>query len=128
MGAEHLARSSPPPLFAIVTSVEIDAEPSRVWRHVVEFGDIPEPTDWVLRSGIAYPTHAEIDGRGVGAIRRCVFTTGTFVEPIEVWDEPRLLRFSVASNPPPMREWSPWARIHPPHLDNFLVSKGGQFR
>jgi hypothetical protein len=26
-----------------------------------------------------------------------------------------------------MREWSPW-RIHPPHLEGFLVSEAGQFR
>jgi hypothetical protein len=26
-----------------------------------------------------------------------------------------------------MKEWSPFADIHPPHLDDFLVSKGGQF-
>ena len=128
MGAQRRGAVRTPALFAVVSSVEIDAEPSQVWRHVVEFGDIPPPTDWVLRSGIAYPTHAEIEGRGVGAIRRCVFTTGTFVEPIEEWDEPRLLRFSVKENPPPMREWSPWPGISPPHLEGFLVSKAGQFR
>jgi hypothetical protein len=26
-----------------------------------------------------------------------------------------------------MKEWSPFD-IHPPHLENFLVSSGGQFR
>ncbi len=127
MGAERAARQAPT-LFAVRTAVEVDAPPEQVWRDVVTFGTIPPPTDWILRSGIAYPTHAEIDGTGVGAVRRCVFTTGTFVEPIEVWDEPRLLRFSVTSSPPPMREWSPWATVKPPHLENFLVSQGGQFR
>jgi len=29
---------------------------------------------------------------------------GPFVEPIEVWDEPRPLRFAVMSNSHPMRE------------------------
>jgi hypothetical protein len=27
-----------------------------------------------------------------------------------------------------MKEWSPYANIHPPHLENFLVSEGGQFK
>jgi hypothetical protein len=51
-----------------------------------------------------------------------------FVEPIEVWDEPRLLKFSVTANPAPMQEWTPYREIHPPHLTGFLVSKQGQFR
>jgi hypothetical protein len=76
---------------------------------------------------VAYPIRAEINGRGPGAVRRCVFSTGAFVEPIEVWDEPRLLRFSVTENPPPMKEWSPIADIHPPHLEGYLASRRGQF-
>jgi hypothetical protein len=63
----------------------------------------------------------------VGAVRYCEFSTGAFVEPIEVWDEPRLLRFTVTDNPPPMREWSPFD-LRPPHLHNFLVSHAGEFR
>jgi hypothetical protein len=27
-----------------------------------------------------------------------------------------------------MQEWTPYRQIHPPHLDNFLESKAGQFR
>jgi hypothetical protein len=69
---------------------------------------------------------AELFGDGVGAVRYCIFTTGTFVEPIEVWDQPRLLQFSVKDQPPPMKEWSPYD-IHPPHLDHYLVSQKGQF-
>ena len=53
-------------------------------------------------TGITYPTHAE----GVGAIRKCNFTTGRFLEPITIWDEPNLLEFSVLDQPPPMVEWS----------------------
>ena len=70
---------------------------------------------------------ARIEGTGVGAIRHCEFSTGAFVEPIVVWDQPRLLRFTVTSNPPPMREWNPFFEIHPPHLDGFLVARQGEF-
>ena len=56
----------------------------------------------------------------------CAFT-GPFIEPIEVWDEPRLLEFSVTFNPAPMRAWTPYEAIHPPHWEGFLVSSGGQF-
>jgi hypothetical protein len=127
IGAEAVSRPEAP-RFAVHTSVEVDAGPDRVWRHVVRFDPLPAPVDWAFRAGLAYPVRAEIDGRGVGAIRRCEFSTGPFIEPIEVWDEPRLLRFAVTSNPPPMREWNPFAEIHPPHLDGFLVAHRGEFR
>ncbi|HYE98796.1 MAG TPA: hypothetical protein VEJ18_07790, partial [Planctomycetota bacterium] len=71
---------------------------------------------------------AEIRGRGVGAVRRCVFSTGPFVEPITVWDEPRELAFDVTAQPAPMEEWSPWPNVRPPHVDGFFVSRRGRFR
>ncbi len=115
-----------PSVFAVRTAVEIEADPQQVWDHVVAFSELPEPSDWLFRLGIAYPERAEIFGRGAGAERHYVFSTGSFVEPIEVWDEPRLLKFSVTSNPPPMQEWTPYKDVNPPHLDGFLVSNGGQ--
>jgi hypothetical protein len=126
MEAEHAA-SPQPPLFAVRTAIEINAPPESVWHQVVSFAEIPPPEDPLFRLGIAYPTRATIDGRGVGAVRHCVFSTGVFVEPIEVWDEPRRLKFWVAANPAPMQEWTPYAEIHPPHLKGFLISRQGQF-
>ncbi len=126
MGAEH-TKATPPPLIRVTSAVEIDAAPERVWNHVVTFSQLPEPTEWLFKLGLAYPIKAEIKGTGVGACRHCIFSTGPFVEPIEVWDEPRLLKFSVTENPAPMQEWTFYSGIHPPHLHNFLVSKGGQF-
>jgi hypothetical protein len=123
---EASLRRDTPAVFAVTTIVEVAAPPEKVWPHVIEFGAITTPPDFIFRAGVAYPLRARIDGRGVGAVRYCEFLTGAFVEPIEVWNEPRLLKFAVTSNPPPMREWSPW-KIRPPHLDNFLVSRGGQF-
>src|SRR5439155_9227759 len=49
------------------------------------------------------------------------------IEPIEVWQEPRLLRFNVVASPPPMQEWSPYGAIRPAHLRGYLVSHRGQF-
>jgi len=125
-GAERLTQP-PAPIYAVTSSVNIDAPPSRVWANVIGFKEIPPPSDWIFRAGVAYPIRARITGHGVGAMRYCVFSTGPFVEPIRVWDEPRLLKFDVVSNPPPMKEWSPWNDVHPPHLENFLVSHGGEF-
>jgi hypothetical protein len=127
IGAESATRGRAP-LFAVCTALEVDAPPGAVWPHVIRFEPLPPPEDWIFRTGLAYPVRAEIRGRGVGAVRRCEFSTGAFIEPIEVWDEPRLLRFAVTDNPPPMREWNPIAEIHPPHLDHFLVAERGEFR
>jgi uncharacterized membrane protein YhaH (DUF805 family) len=126
MGVESAAHRRPP-LIVLRTSVIVDAPPAVVWRRVVAFPPLAPPRELVFRTGIAYPIGARIDGRGVGAIRRCSFSTGDFVEPITVWDAPRLLRFDVRAQPPPMKELSPYGAIHPPHLDGFLRSARGQF-
>ena len=123
---EHVL-PAPPPTFVVRSAIEIQAPPEQVWKQVVAFTQIPPPKEWMFRAGIAYPIRAEMHGSGVGAERHCVFSTGAFVEPIEVWDEPRKLKFSVASNPAPMEEWTPYSHIEPPHLHGFLVSEGGQF-
>ena len=127
LGAESTVDREPP-VYEVRTAVEVDAPPSVVWKNVVSFHELPPPDDWLFRTGIAYPVRAEIRGTGAGAVRYCVFSTGAFVEPIEVWDEPRLLRFSVTDNPPSMQELSPWGDIHPPHLEGSLVSRRGQFQ
>ena len=46
---------------------------------------------------------------------------------IIAWDENRLLAFDVVAQPQSMKELSPYKDIHPPHLDNYLVSRKGQF-
>lgn len=120
-------RSDPAPLFRVATRTEVDAPIETVWKHVIEFTELPPPREILFQLGIAYPIRAEINGSGRGAVRNCIFSTGTFVEPIEIWDSPRLLRFSVTANPPPLQEWTPYREIHPRHLNGFLITKQGQF-
>lgn len=127
MGAEAVS-AGVAPLHRVVTTIDVKASPARVWENVVSFSELPPVSDAVLSLGVAYPVRAEIVGSGVGAIRHCIFTTGAFVEPITVWDEPRLLRFDVTAQPPAMKELSPWGDIDAPHLDDYLLSRGGQFQ
>ena len=112
----------------VVTAIEIAAPPERVWPHVVGFSELPPPDEWLLRTGIAYPVRARITGTGVGAVRRCEFSTGAFVEPITVWDEPRRLGFDVVEHPVPMEEWSPYRKVYAVHLDAGFRSRRGEFR
>jgi uncharacterized membrane protein YhaH (DUF805 family) len=120
-------RGAPGP-HEVVTVVEITAPPAVVWRHVVTFPDLPPPTELVFRAGVAAPTRARIEGNGVGAIRYCDFTTGSFVEPITAWEENRLLAFDIIAQAPPMTEWSPYRNVNPPHLDGYFRATHGEFR
>jgi uncharacterized membrane protein YhaH (DUF805 family) len=125
-GIEHAAALKPPE-YMVQTAIEVNAPPENVWNQVVAFAEIPPPKELLFRAGIAYPIRAEISGHGVGAVRHCVFSTGPFVEPIVVWDEPRLLQFDVTANPAPLNELSPYGNIQPPHLHGYFVSEKGQF-
>jgi hypothetical protein len=105
----------------------INAPRQNVWNELVAFSEIDEPTEMLFKTGIAYPTHAEIEGTGVGAIRKCNFTTGAFVEPITIWNEPSLLQFGVLDQPPPMVEWSLYKDLKIAHLEGYFKSTQGQF-
>ncbi|HTC63029.1 MAG TPA: SRPBCC family protein [Candidatus Saccharimonadales bacterium] len=127
LGALGFDATAKPDTFEVRSSIEIAAPPDRVWKNVVSFSELPPPSEWIFKAGVAYPIRARIEGAGPGAVRYCEFSTGPFVEPIKVWDAPHLLRFSVTQNPAPMIEWSPYAKIMPRHLHGYLVSEQGQF-
>ena len=115
-------------VFVVTTAIDVPASPERVWQTILRPAKLPAPSNALFRSGVAYPLASHIEGFGLSAIRYCDFSTGKLVEPVLIWDESRQLRFRVASNPLPMQEWTPYAQIHPPHLDGFLVSRQGEFR
>jgi hypothetical protein len=75
----------------VKSSIEINATPEEVWNNVLEFPQLKEPTEFIFKTGIAYPINATIKGEGVGAVRHCNFTTGCFIEPITIWDKPNIL-------------------------------------
>ncbi len=128
VGFEHAAGGSGPAVREVTTSVLVDAPIEEVWDAVIAFPEITEAPGLIFRLGIAYPIKARIDGKGVGAIRHCVFSTGSFVEPITEWDAPRRLSFDVVENPPPMKEFSIHRDLDAPHLHGHMVSERGQFR
>jgi len=122
------AARPPTALREVRSAIEIDAPPDVVWRNVIAFPPLPPPRELAFRAGIAYPVRAEIRGEGVGAVRRCVFSTGAFVEPITRWEPGRRLSFEVDSQPRPLHEWSPYRDVAAPHLDGYFVSRRGEFR
>ncbi len=116
-----------PELQSVTTLIIINSNAEKVWKNVIEFPELAKPNEFIFKTGIAYPINAKIDGNGVGAIRNCNFTTGSFVEPITVWDENKLLEFDVLEQPAPMKEIS-FYNIDAPHLHDYFVSKKGQFK
>lgn len=121
-------RSAAPVVHHVESSVVIDASADVVWRHVIAFEPIPEPTELLFRAGIAYPRSARLEGTGVGARRYCEFNTGAFVEPITAWEPGRRLSFDVVEQPLPLRELSIHDGIAPPHLSGYLKTRRGEFR
>lgn len=117
-----------PTLYEAATSIEIAAPPEIVWQNVIGFRTLDEPSELIFRAGVAYPMSAKITGKGVGATRQCVFSTGSFEEPITAWNEPELLAFDVTKCPPPLTELNPFGVVRPPHLEGYLVSERGQFK
>ena len=116
-----------PAVYEVTTSVEIAASPETVWRHVITYAEMPAPTEWLFRTGIAYPRRVRLAGTGVGATRFCDFSTGSFVEPITVWEPARRLEFDVVASAAPMQEWSPYGAIQPAHLHGYFKSRKGRF-
>lgn len=115
-------------LHEVQSSVIVNAPPEAVWPHVIAFPEIAAPNEWVFRAGVAYPIHARIEGSGVGAVRYCVFSTGSFVEPITRWEPGHRLSFDVTESPAPLHELSPYRDLAPPHLHGYLRPRRGEFR
>lgn len=111
----------------VSTTVEVDAGAAEAWELVVAFPPIDHAPELPFQLGIAYPTHATIEGTGVGAVRRCEFSTGGFVEPITVWDPPRRLEFSIIENPPTMVELTFHDDVIPAHTTTSFESTRGRF-
>lgn len=113
--------------FVVTSTIDVAAPPKIVWQTVIAFPEITDEPGRLFRWGISCPQAARITGSGVGAVRECIFTTGTFVEPITTWDAPRKLAFDVREQPAPLFELSPYRDLHPPHLESAFRSTRGEF-
>jgi hypothetical protein len=113
--------------FESVESVDVAATPAAVWDSVVHMGPIPDAPAVPFRWGLAYPMRGEIFGTGVGAVRRGVFSTGVAYERVTEWTPERKLSFVVLSDPPTMRELSPYAHVNAPHVNGYFRTLDARF-
>jgi hypothetical protein len=111
----------------MVTVIEINAPPEVVWGNLIAFPGIAPPKEWLFRAGVSYPIAARLSSQGIGAQRFCDFSTGTIIEEVTAWEANRRMDFRVLSAPPTMREMSPYANLHPPHLSGYLHPQEAHF-
>jgi hypothetical protein len=108
-------------------SILIEASAPAVWQAVISDEPIRERATLAGRLGLAYPERAQVSGKGVGATRVGYFSTGEAQERITGWEENKLLRFEVLSQPPAMKEMSPYEHVHAPHVVGYFETGETQF-
>ncbi|HUN62428.1 MAG TPA: DUF805 domain-containing protein [Candidatus Sulfotelmatobacter sp.] len=116
-GAEHFA-PPPVPRYQVHTGMDIAAPPLVVWNRLIAFPPIGAPQELPFRLGISYPIEAQIQGEGLTADRECRFSSGSFKEPILVWEPGKHFAFAVADEPMLMKEMSPYPDIKVRHLED----------
>jgi hypothetical protein len=117
----------PRSVFESIESIEVAASDHEVWDAIVHMGPIPDPPAAPFRLGLAYPISGSIHGSGVGAIREGVFSTGIAFERVTEWDPARRLSFIVLSDPPSMRELSPYQHVNAPHVNGYFRTLDARF-
>jgi uncharacterized membrane protein YhaH (DUF805 family) len=123
---EAVAPAQPHAAPMVETSLVVDAPPEVVWPLVVRVADLPAAVEAPFDSGVSYPVRATLDREGIGATRRCEFNTGTALETVTVWDAPNRLRFTIHTQPDPLRELTLYRTVRQPHLDGSVRNRVGE--
>ena len=110
------------------TTMIVNAPPEKIWPKLFHLDNLPEPDQWIFKTGIAYTKGTNASGRNVGDSRQCLLTTGTMNETIAEVQENRYLRFEVLNTPPAMKEMNPFYDIHPRHENGSFKVHWGEFR
>jgi hypothetical protein len=113
--------------FESQSTIEINGAPEAVWAALVHTDLSDAPVPMLFRLGVAYPLRGEILGEGVGAVRRGEFSTGTADERVTEWIPGRKLAFVMMNQVPAMRELSPYAHVHAPHVSGYFSTTHTSF-
>jgi len=107
--------------------IQISASSEIVWKLLMRSDLSEEPVALPFQLGVAYPVRGEIVGEGVGAIRLGEFSTGTVVEKVTEWVPNHKLAFVMLNQVPSMRELSPYAHVHAPHVIGYFRTTDTRF-
>ena len=85
----------------VVDEILINANPDKVWPHVLAFPVIPEtPTYWIFRLGLPHPIQTTNGGNFVGADRQCIFSDGIVIrERVAEFVPEQRLTFDIVEQP-----------------------------
>lgn len=108
-------------------SIDIAAPQERVWAEIISNSPIAASPPLAGRLGLAYPMRGELVGGGRGAARYGRFSTGTAIERVTEWRPGYRLTFEVLSQPPAMKETSPYRHVHAPHVQGYFETGETQF-
>jgi uncharacterized membrane protein YhaH (DUF805 family) len=113
--------------FDTLSRLQIGAPPPAVWKVLVRTDLSEEPVALPFRLGLAYPVRGEVLGQGIGSIRLGEFSTGVALERVTEWIPNRKLSFILLNEVPAMRELSPYAKVHAPHVVGYFRTTNTSF-
>ncbi|WP_428328116.1 hypothetical protein [Mucilaginibacter sp.] len=98
-------------------TIIVNAPPNKVWKNVVAFKRIQEPTTyWLFKMGMPSPIESTVEGYYKGAGRKCIFSNGyVFGERIATYEPGQNLTFDVIDQP------------KDPEIMNHIDIERGQF-
>lgn len=108
-------------------SIDIAAPPAAVWSAVTRLEPIEPPPGLPFRLGLAYAVDAGVSGDGVGAEGVGRFSTGEARVRVIGWEPERRLVVQVLESPPALKELSPYARVHAPHVHGYFETRATTF-
>ncbi|OON69372.1 hypothetical protein [Hymenobacter sp. CRA2] len=125
----EMQHSGPPKPHRVSTRLRVRATPEQVWRVLIGPVQYPTAVGPFFRAGVAYPlsTAVQLDSAGRRTLT-CAYSQGRAHLPITGWQPGRELAFQIPNTPAPMRELSPYPRIHAPHLHGYFSVDRGTFR
>jgi hypothetical protein len=113
--------------FETQSTIVVAAPPEAVWDVLMRTDLAAEPVALPFRLGVAYPLRGDMLGEGVGSIRVGEFSTGTVLEQVTEWIPNRQLTFVMLTDLPAMRELSPYAHVHAPHVTGYFRTTNTSF-
>jgi uncharacterized membrane protein YhaH (DUF805 family) len=113
--------------FETHSRIQSRAPPSVVWKVLVNTDLSHEPVALPFRWGLAYPIRGEVLGEGIGSIRIGEFSTGSVRERVTEWIPNRKLAFVMLNEVPAVRELSPYATVHAPHVVGYFRTTNTSF-
>lgn len=80
---------------SVTTTARFDAPPEAVWRSLVFYEQVPQRPPLLLLVLLPSPVRTHGNGKHVGAVVECSYSSGSLLKRITTVERPHLLRFEV---------------------------------